>query len=92
MKAIKSALLGAALLAATVASAQNEQFVPVLSYRVGPSAAGGSGYYGGAIDYWTLTNMNGGVNGSWPSRADACGHNLKIVAQVSVKLKPPMRY
>ena len=63
MKAIKSALLGAALLAATVASAQNEQFVPVLSYRVGPSAAGGSGYYGGAIDYWTLTNMNGGVNG-----------------------------
>jgi branched-chain amino acid transport system substrate-binding protein len=34
-----------------------------LSYRVGPSAAGGSGYYGGAIDYWTLTNMNGGVNG-----------------------------
>jgi len=63
MKAIKFALLGAALLAATVASAQNEQFVPVLSYRVGPSAAGGSGYYGGAIDYWTLTNMNGGVNG-----------------------------
>ena len=64
MKAIKSALLGAALLvAATAASAQNEQFVPVLSYRVGPSAAGGSGYYGGAIDYWTLTNMNGGVNG-----------------------------
>jgi branched-chain amino acid transport system substrate-binding protein len=63
MKAIKSALLGAALLAATAASAQNEQFIPVLSYRVGPSAAGGSGYYGGAIDYWTLTNMNGGING-----------------------------
>ncbi|MFO1303312.1 MAG: ABC transporter substrate-binding protein [Burkholderiales bacterium] len=63
MKAIKSALLGVALLAATAASAQNEQFVPVLSYRTGPSAAGGSGYYGGAIDYWTLVNMNGGVNG-----------------------------
>jgi len=62
MKAIKSALIGAALLAATVASAQ-EQFVPVLSYRVGPSAAGGSGYYGGAIDYWNLVNMSGGVNG-----------------------------
>ncbi len=64
MKAIRNALIGAALLAVTaVAGAQNQQFVPVLSYRVGPSAAGGSGYYGGAIDYWTLVNMNGGVNG-----------------------------
>ena len=45
------------------AQAQNEQFIPVLSYRVGPYAAGGSGYYGGAIDYWTLINMTGGING-----------------------------
>ena len=52
MKAIKSALLGIALLAAAArGEAQNEQFIPVLSYRVGPYAAGGSGYYGGAIDY-----------------------------------------
>src|SRR5207249_11158180 len=64
MKALKSALCGIALLAAAgVAEAQNEQFIPVLSYRVGPYAAGGSGYYGGAIDYWTLVNMTGGVNG-----------------------------
>jgi branched-chain amino acid transport system substrate-binding protein len=64
MKAIKSALLGIALLAAANAvQAQNEQFIPVLSYRVGPYAAGGSGYYGGAIDYWTLVNMTGGING-----------------------------
>jgi len=64
MKAIKHALLGAVIfVAATAASAQNEQFVPVLSYRVGPYAAGGSGYYGGAIDYWTLINMSGGING-----------------------------
>jgi branched-chain amino acid transport system substrate-binding protein len=49
MKALKSALLGIALFAATAAAqAQNEQFIPVLSYRVGPYAAGGSGYYGGA--------------------------------------------
>ena len=41
----------------TAASAQNEQFMPMLSYRVGPYAAGGSGYFGGAIDYWTLVNM-----------------------------------
>jgi len=68
-KAIASLLAGAALLgAATLALAQSTQFIPVLSYRVGPYAAGGSGYYGGAIDYWTLTNMSGGINGvqlSW---------------------------
>ena len=64
MKGIKSALLGLALFAgATGALAQSEQFIPVLSYRVGPYAAGGSGYYGGAIDYFTLVNMTGGING-----------------------------
>jgi len=64
MKSILSALLGVALFAAASAAlAQNEQFIPVLSYRVGPYAAGGSGYYGGAIDYWTLVNMTGGING-----------------------------
>ena len=68
-KAIASMLAGAALLgAASLAQAQSTQFMPVLSYRVGPYAAGGSGYYGGAIDYWTLVNMSGGINGvqlSW---------------------------
>ena len=64
MRAITSAVLGIALLiAAGGVAAQNEQFIPVLSYRVGPYAAGGSGYYGGAIDYWTLVNMTGGING-----------------------------
>src|SRR4029450_1699567 len=63
MRGLK-ALLGVALLAAASgAAAQNAQFFPVLSYRVGPYAAGGSGYYGGAIDSWTLVNMTGGVNG-----------------------------
>src|SRR5262245_29488068 len=70
------------------AHAQNEQFIPVLSYRVGPYAAGGSGYYGGAIDYWTLVNMTGGVNGVklvWeeceteynPSKGVECYERLK---------------
>ena len=64
MKAMTKVLLGIAVLAVTTAaSAQKEQYIPVLSYRVGPYAAGGSGYYGGAIDYWTLVNMSGGVNG-----------------------------
>ena len=89
MKSISSALLGAALLAAvTAASAQSQQFIPVLSYRVGPYAAGGSGYYGGAIDYWTLVNMSGGINGVkllWeeceteynPSKGVECYERLK---------------
>ena len=89
MKAIKAALLGAALFAvSTVAAAQNEQFIPVLSYRVGPYAAGGSGYYGGAIDYFSLVNLTGGINGvklKWeeceteyvPSKGVECYERLK---------------
>ena len=63
MKAKLAAIVGLGLLAAMPASAQNEQFIPILSYRVGPYAAGGSGYFGGAIDYFTLVNQNGGING-----------------------------
>jgi len=64
MKAMKSALLGLILLgAASAGCAQDQQFIPLLSYRVGPYAAGGSGYFGGAIDYFTLVNMGGGING-----------------------------
>lgn len=40
-----------------------DQFVPIPSYRVGPYAAGGSGFYGGAIDYFNLVNLKGGLNG-----------------------------
>ena len=61
MKAMLAAIVGLGLLAAMPASAQNEQFIPILSYRVGPYAAGGSGYFGGAIDYSTLVNEYGGI-------------------------------
>src|SRR5436305_13494974 len=65
MKALLGAVNGAAVIAGTTAAStqQVEQFIPVLSYRVGPYAAGGSGYYGGAIDYFNLVNMTGGING-----------------------------
>ena len=63
MKSLLSAILGAALIAGASAALAQNQFIPVLSYRVGPYAAGGSGYYGGAIDYFTLVNLNGGING-----------------------------
>ncbi|HEX8740898.1 MAG TPA: ABC transporter substrate-binding protein, partial [Casimicrobiaceae bacterium] len=44
--------------------AAGEQFVPLLSYRVGPYAAGGSGIFGGYIDYMNYVNIKeGGVNG-----------------------------
>lgn len=44
------------------------QYFPLQSYRVGPYAAGGSGFFGGFIDYMQLINAQGGVNGvplSW---------------------------
>jgi branched-chain amino acid transport system substrate-binding protein len=44
------------------------QYFPLQSYRVGPYAAGGSGFFGGFIDYMQLVNAQGGVNGvplSW---------------------------
>ena len=49
----------------TVSKAQEmEQFFPMLVYRTGPYAAGGSGMFGGYEDYLALLNLrDGGVNG-----------------------------
>lgn len=64
--------LRAALLAGTVMLAAaapragwaDEQYFPLQSYRVGPYAAGGTGFFGGFIDYLNLINArDGGVNG-----------------------------
>jgi branched-chain amino acid transport system substrate-binding protein len=51
--------------AAGLAAAQaDEQYFPLQSYRVGPYAAGGTGFFGGFIDYLNLINTrDGGVNG-----------------------------
>jgi branched-chain amino acid transport system substrate-binding protein len=50
-------------------TAAQEQYFPLQSYRVGPYAAGGTGFFGGFIDYMNLINLrDGGVNGvklSW---------------------------
>ncbi|WP_333700849.1 ABC transporter substrate-binding protein [Rivihabitans pingtungensis] len=41
-----------------------QQYFPLTSFRVGPYAAGGSGFFGGFIDYMRLINeRDGGVNG-----------------------------
>jgi branched-chain amino acid transport system substrate-binding protein len=63
MKLIQSVLLSAALIGTAGVALAQEQFIAVLSYRVGPYAAGGSGFFGGAIDYFNLVNANGGING-----------------------------
>jgi branched-chain amino acid transport system substrate-binding protein len=39
------------------------QFMGLLSYRTGPFAAGGSGFFSGMEDFMQLRNMQGGVNG-----------------------------
>jgi branched-chain amino acid transport system substrate-binding protein len=82
-------LAGLAVGAAVATSAlAQDQYIPILSYRVGPYAAGGSGFYGGAIDYFNLINSTGGINGikiSWEeceteynaSRGVECYERLK---------------
>ncbi|MET0341437.1 MAG: ABC transporter substrate-binding protein [Polyangiales bacterium] len=41
-----------------------QQYFPLQSYRSGPYAAGGTGFFGGFIDYMQLVNArDGGVNG-----------------------------
>lgn len=66
MKMKQSALIGIAVAAALGASAVHaaEQYIGLPSYRVGPYAAGGTGIFGGMIDYFQLVNeRDGGVNG-----------------------------
>jgi branched-chain amino acid transport system substrate-binding protein len=60
----EAAALLVALGLSAPAVAQNEQFIPMPSYRQGPYAAGGTSIYGGFIDYLNLLNMrDGGLNG-----------------------------
>ena len=51
-------LAGAAMLALASGPsfAQNEQFIPMNGYWVGPYAPGGSGFFGGMIDYFQMLN------------------------------------
>ena len=52
------------LASSSVLAQAKEQFVGLPSYRVGAYAAGGSGIYGGFIDYMQYVNeKEGGVNG-----------------------------
>jgi branched-chain amino acid transport system substrate-binding protein len=53
-----------ALAMSAPASAQNEQFIPVLAYRTGVYAVSGVPYVNGEVDYYSLVNeRDGGING-----------------------------
>ena len=82
------AAIGAVTAAAATPTFAQDQYIPILSYRVGPYAAGGSGFFGGSIDYFNLVNLTGGINGvkiSWEeceteynaSRGVECYERLK---------------
>ncbi len=63
---IKVSAFAAGISLATIAfpAMADEQYFPLQSYRVGPYAAGGTGFFGGFIDYLNLINIrDGGVNG-----------------------------
>src|SRR5258708_13185510 len=46
------------------AGAQNEQFIPILSYRTGAYAVNGAPFANGMADYYNLINeRDGGING-----------------------------
>jgi branched-chain amino acid transport system substrate-binding protein len=61
---IAGAALTVALTLSTATVQADEQHFPMQSYRVGPYAAGGTGFFGGFIDYLNLINTrDGGVNG-----------------------------
>ncbi|PWT70191.1 MAG: ABC transporter permease [Proteobacteria bacterium] len=50
--------------ASPAALSASEEYFPLQSYRVGPYAAGGTGFFGGTIDYFQLVNArDGGING-----------------------------
>jgi len=89
MSAVSLALLAQGALAA------EEQFFPIVSYRVGPYGANGQSFYGGFVDYLNYVNLkDGGVNGVkivWEeceteynnAKGVECYERLKAKAKVS---------
>ncbi len=103
MKLFKSLLLSAALLTSGSLSWAEDQYVPLLSYRVGPYGSNGISFFGAMIDYMTLVNMNGGINGvklTWeeceteynPSRGVECYERLKGKAALVEPLSTGIAY
>ncbi len=87
--ALAISLLMVGTLVPSVAAAKGKvQWLPLLCYRTGPYAAGGSGLCGGMEDYFDLVNLKRGIDGiklKWkecetaysPSRAVECYERMK---------------
>ncbi len=69
-----------------------EQFIPGLSYRTGPYAAGGSGFFGGILDYASLLNeRDGGINGvkiTWEECETAYNSDRGVECYERLKSRP----
>jgi branched-chain amino acid transport system substrate-binding protein len=94
MRLSHAVLLGAgSLLAASALAQPNEQFIGLPSYRVGPYAAGGSGIYGGWIDYMSLINeRDGGINGvklTWEECETEYNNARGVECYERLKMKGP---
>lgn len=95
-----AALLGLAIGQIGLAQS-NDQFVSILSYRVGPYANNGNSVFGGFIDYMQYINMQGGINGvklSWEeceteynnARGVECYERLKSVSKTKGTMIHPL--
>lgn len=94
LKPVVAALAIAASAFAAAPAMADEQFFPLIDYRVGPYGANGTSFYGGFIDYLNYVNMKGGVNGvkmTWEeceteynnTKGVECYERLKAKAKVS---------
>jgi branched-chain amino acid transport system substrate-binding protein len=79
--------------AARTQAGKNEQFIPVLSYRVGPYAEAGKGIFGGYIDYFDMINRrDGGINGvklTWEECETEYKVDLGVACYEKLKKKGP---
>jgi branched-chain amino acid transport system substrate-binding protein len=97
MKTTIAALLaGTALFAAApaVQAQAGDQFVSLLSYRVGPYGNNGISIFGGWIDYMQLVNMKGGINGvklSWEECETEYNNARGVECYERLKGKSPTR-
>ncbi|HCY13524.1 MAG TPA: ABC transporter permease [Gammaproteobacteria bacterium] len=90
---VSTVVLVSAFLSAPLAATQaDEQFIPALVYRTGPYAAGGSGFFGGILDWVTMLNMrDGGINGvkiTWEECETAYNSDRGVECYERLKPRP----
>lgn len=96
MKKSLAVLLGSSALfaAAPAAQAAGDQFISILSYRVGPYGNNGISVFGGFIDYMKLVNAKGGINGvklSWEECETEYNNARGVECYERLKSKSPTK-